>query len=148
MSSPALEDHYRRLTAMYASAPINATIPSRVHVGQGRATVSMEVSQRYWHAAGAMHGSLYFKALDDAAFFAASSVVTDAFVLTASFTVELLAKVTAPALRAEGVLEERDGRKLRVAATLFVDDEVVARGNGLFVASKRALVEIPGYRDA
>jgi acyl-CoA hydrolase len=42
-------------------------------------------STRYFHAAGAAHGTSYFKMLDDAAFYAANSLVTDRFLLTTAF---------------------------------------------------------------
>jgi acyl-coenzyme A thioesterase PaaI-like protein len=71
MTTNELNDHHRRLEAMYAGAPINSTVPSRVTVGDGTAEIVMEVSDAYWHAAGSMHGSMVFNALDDAAFFAA-----------------------------------------------------------------------------
>ena len=35
-----------------------------------------------FHTAGAAHGTLFFKMLDDAAFYAANSLVTDRFLLT------------------------------------------------------------------
>jgi acyl-coenzyme A thioesterase PaaI-like protein len=34
---------------------------------------------------GAAHGTIYFKMLDDAAFYAANTLVTDRFLLTTSF---------------------------------------------------------------
>jgi len=49
--------------------------------------------------AHAMHGSVYFKCLDDAAFFAANSIVQEVFVLTVTFNVVLLRPVAAGALR-------------------------------------------------
>lgn len=38
--------------------------------GDGEAEVSIEVGRELFHASGAVHGSVYFKLLDDAAFFA------------------------------------------------------------------------------
>ena len=146
MTKGELNTHHRCLEAMYAGAPINNTIPSRVEVGDGIAEVFMEVSQAYWHAAASMHGSLYFKGLDDAAFFAANSVVPDVFVLTARFEVELLATVTSTSLRATGKLDSRDGDKLEASSTLYVGDRVVARGQGLFIARGHRLKDVPSYR--
>jgi acyl-coenzyme A thioesterase PaaI-like protein len=141
-----MNDHHRRLEAMYAAAPINHVVPSRVRVAEGSAEVFLKAGPELWHAGGALHGSIYFKALDDAAFFAANSVVPEAFVLTASFEVQLRAKVTARELRAEGRLDGREGRKLRASATLYAGEEVVAEGRGLFVASDTPLSEVPSYR--
>ena len=138
--------HFRCLEAMYAGAPINNTIPSRVKVGAGSAEVFLDVSEAYWHAAASMHGSMYFKGLDDAAFFAANSVVSDVFVLTAHFEVELLAPVTSTSLRAVGKLDSQDGRKIKASATLYAGDQTVARGQGLFIASGAPLKDVPAYR--
>ena len=77
MASAQESQHFRSLERMYHSAPINQSVPSRLVVQQGEAEVRMKVGPKYWHSAHAMHGSLYFKGLDDAAFFAANSVVTD-----------------------------------------------------------------------
>jgi acyl-coenzyme A thioesterase PaaI-like protein len=45
---------------------------------------------------------LYFKLLDDAAFFAVNSVVRDVFVLTVSFNIYLTRPVSAGELKASG----------------------------------------------
>jgi acyl-coenzyme A thioesterase PaaI-like protein len=148
MPSPNLADHHRRLAAMYAEAPINRLVPCRATIGDGEAEVHMDVSEDHWHAAGALHGSIYFKGLDDAAFFAANSVVPDVFVLTARFEIELLAPVTGSSLRAVGKLDSRNGKKLEASATLYADDQVVARGKGLFIASSVALDDVPAYRNS
>jgi acyl-coenzyme A thioesterase PaaI-like protein len=131
---------------MYAAAPINRTVPSRVRVEQGRAEVHLKVSRAFYHGAQALHGSMYFKALDDAAFFAANSVVTDRFVLTARFELDLLAPVTATALRAVGRIHRREGSKLEAHSTLYADGAEVARGRGLFIISDRFLEDIAAYR--
>src|SRR4051812_23261804 len=83
------DDHYRRLERMYAVAPINRFFEPVLHVTEGRAEISVPVKPEFFHAARAIHGSVYFKALDDAAFFAANSLVTDVFVLTVSFNLHI-----------------------------------------------------------
>ena len=93
-----------------------------------------------------VHGSLYFKGLDDAAFFAANSVVTDNFLLTAKFEVHLLAMVTDESLTAVGVLEKREGRKLWARSELFnAAGEQVAHGSGLFIVGGLKLADAQGY---
>ena len=80
--------HYRRAARMYRYAPINADArhESRVRVGAGTAVSTAPVKEEYCHTAGGLHGSSYFKMLDDAAFFAAQSLSTEKFVVTTSFT--------------------------------------------------------------
>lgn len=50
----------------------------------------MPVKPSSFHAAGALHGSVLFKALDDAAIFAVYSVEPEVLVVTTSFTTYLL----------------------------------------------------------
>ena len=142
------EGHFRRLENMYHSAPVNESIPCAISIESGKATVKMQVTKAFWHSGGAMHGSMYFKGLDDAAFFAANSEVDDALVVTARFEVELLAMVTCTVLKAVGFLERREGRKLWARSELY--DEagmLVARGNGLFIVSSIELESATGYTD-
>ncbi len=78
--------HFRALERLYASAPINLLFPSRLTIpAAGEARIDFSVSEDHFHAAGAAHGTLYFKMLDDAAFYAANSLVSDRFLLTTAF---------------------------------------------------------------
>src|SRR3546814_7001802 len=52
----------------------------------GTSRIDFTIEPRHFHAAGAAHGTSYFKMLDDAAFYAANSLVTDRFLLTTAFT--------------------------------------------------------------
>lgn len=70
--------HHRKLERMYLGAPINRYFRPRIEIGDGRAAVSIPIREEFFHAAHAAHGAIYFKALDDAAFFAANSLVEDA----------------------------------------------------------------------
>jgi acyl-coenzyme A thioesterase PaaI-like protein len=81
------------LERMYVSAPINRYFAPQITVYDGRAEISIAVRPDFFHAAHALHGSVYFKALDDAAFFAVNSLVTDVFVLTVAFNVYLIRPV-------------------------------------------------------
>ena len=106
----------------------------------------MPAGEHLYHAAGAVHGSAYFKLLDDASFFAASSLVEDVFVLTVSFNLYLVRPVTAGELRAEGRVVTRTGRLLFTEAILRDASGVeLARGSGVFTLSKTALTPAIGY---
>ena len=76
---------------MYAFAPTNKYYMPTIGGEEGHAEVVIAVRHDFLHAAGAVHGSVYFKALDDAAFFAVNSLVDDVFVLTSPSTYILLA---------------------------------------------------------
>lgn len=133
--SPA--DHYRRLERLYLEAPTNAYYRPSLQIEEGRAEIVIPVRAEHFHAADAVHGSIYFKVLDDAAFFAANSVVTDVFVLTSSFQLDLLRPVSEGEIRAEGHLVHRT-RRLLIAESKAWDSQgnLIARGSGSFMRSQ------------
>ncbi len=132
---------------MYAAAPINRYYAPVLTISEGRAELTIPVKPDFFHAANAVHGSVYFKALDDAAFFAANSLVFDVFVLTASFNVYLTRPVTGGELRATGTVVHRS-QNLTVADAVLADSagRQIARGSGTFMRSRIALTPEIGYR--
>ncbi len=140
-------EHFRRLERMYEQAPINLWLRPKLRIAEGAAEVVMPVRDDMFHAAGAMHGSLMFKMLDDAAFFAVSSLVPEVFVLTASYNVYFTRPVTAGEIKASGRVVHRSSR-LFVGESSVVDaaGAEVARGSGTFMKSKIRLTEEIGYR--
>ena len=110
------------------------------------ATIEIEVSQQLFHSAGALHGSVYFKLLDDSAFFAANSLERDVFVLTTSFTTYLTRPVSSGTIRAVGRVVNRNKSQF-IAESVLHDSEgkEIGRGSGIFVRSKLLLSEFPGY---
>jgi uncharacterized protein (TIGR00369 family) len=140
------EEHYRKLERLYHGAPINGYFRPRLVVAEGRAEVVIPVRPEFFHAAGAVHGSVYFKALDDAAFFAANSLVEDVFVLTASFNLYLTRPVAEGEMRAVGRVVHRSLR-LILAESELADGRgrPVARGSGSFMRSDIRLGPEVGY---
>jgi uncharacterized protein (TIGR00369 family) len=140
------EEHFRKLERMYASGPINRYLRPTLRVERGFAELSMGVDRRLFHAAGAVHGSVYFKALDDAAFFAVNSLVRDRFVVTVEFNIYLLRPVSAGEIRATGRVAHSSSR-LHVAEAELRDDRgrLLARGSGSFVESRIPLSAEVGY---
>ena len=141
------EEHYRRLEHMYASAPTNAYYKPTMHVEEGCADVVIAVRQDFLHPAGAVHGAVYFKALDDAAFFAVNSLVTDVFVLTVSFNIYLTRPVSQGEMRATGQVIHRS-RRLFVAQSKLTDSDgrQIAWGSGTYVRSAVELSPKLGYK--
>jgi acyl-coenzyme A thioesterase PaaI-like protein len=91
-------------------------------------------------------GSVYFKALDDAAFFAVNSLVPDVFVLTASFNIYLTRPVSDGDLRCVGRVVHRSKTQYLAEAELFNDaGKSIGRGNGAFVRSTINLSAEVGY---
>ena len=139
--------HFRALERLYAAAPINALFESSLEiVAAGVARIRFLIDERHYHAAGAAHGTSYFKMLDDAAFYAANSLVTDRFLLTTQFNLLLTRPMRAGPVVAEGRwISGR--RRVYVADARLVDatGEEVARGTGTFMRSQIALGGLPGY---
>jgi uncharacterized protein (TIGR00369 family) len=140
------EGHFEKLERMYHAAPVTALYGTRLVVGDGEATVTLPVRNEFFHAAGALHGSAYFRALDDAAFFAANSVVKDTFVLTVSFNLHITRAVTDGILTARGRLVHHSRNLLIAEAELFDEEErSVARGTGTFLPKGPKLAPEIGY---
>ena len=142
------EAHYRALEALYRAAPINRLFPSMLTIAaEGQATIRFEVGEETYHAAGAVHGTAYFKMLDDAAFYAANSLVSDRFLLTTAFNLLFTRPLKSGPVIAEGRwISGR--RRVFVAEARLIDasGEEVARGTGTFMRSQVALSTLPGYR--
>jgi uncharacterized protein (TIGR00369 family) len=143
-----LDQHYRCLECMYQAAPINKIYPPKMTVSEGEAVIEIELKKDYFHSAGAVHGSVYFKLLDDSAFFAANSLEEEVFVLTSSFTTYITRPVSSGKMRAVGKVVNKN-RSQWVAESIIYDEEdrEIARGNGIFVRSKVLLKEADGYLD-
>jgi uncharacterized protein (TIGR00369 family) len=140
------ETHFRKLERMYQRAPINDDGETTLTVGEGTATLEIPVSPASYHPLGAVHGAVYFKALDDAAFFAANSLVADVFVLTTNFTIHLERPVSEGSIHAEGRVVNDNPNQL-IAEAVAHDDagNELARGTGTFVRSNSELTSDIGY---
>ena len=148
-AGPTGEDaHLRALETLYASAPVNGLFASQLLLpGAGRSEISFTVDPNSFHAAGAAHGTLYFKMLDDAAFYAANSLVSDRFLLTTAFNLHFTKAMKAGPARAEGRWISGK-RRVFVAEARIVDSEgeECARGTGTFLRSHIALSGLDGYK--
>ncbi|MCJ2179904.1 PaaI family thioesterase [Novosphingobium album (ex Hu et al. 2023)] len=139
--------HWRALEGLYASAPINHKFRSSLEIfGEGLSRITFVVEPDCFHAAGAAHGTIYFKMLDDAAFYAANTLVTDRFLLTTSFNLHLSKPIKGGTIVAEGRWVS-GRRRVLVAESRLVDEEgdEVGRGTGTFMRSRIALSGLPGY---
>lgn len=141
-----MDDHHRKLERMYLSAPINRIYEPRIAIKQAECEIRCEARPELHHAAGGLHGSVFFKMLDDAAFFAVASTVTDVFVLTASFHVALLRPIVAGEIRSVGRVVRPSSTVSVAEAVLFdPDGREAARGIGDFVRSRTPLDVKLGY---
>jgi uncharacterized protein (TIGR00369 family) len=142
--------HWRALEGLYASAPVNRLFESTLEItGEGRSRIRFAVDERHHHAAGAAHGTIYFKMLDDAAFYAANTLVTDRFLLTTSFNLHFTRPVRSGEVTAEGHWISGRRRVLVAEARLIdAEGEEIGRGTGTFMRSRIALSGLAGYAQA
>ena len=142
--------HWRALERLYQAAQINLLFASQLEIiEEGAARIRFTIDESVYHAAGAAHGTIYFKMLDDAAFYAANTLVSDRFLLTTSFNLHF----TKPIRAGEAIAEGRwiSGRKrVLVAEARIVDSEgeEIGRGTGTFMRSRIPLSSLAGYSSA
>ena len=139
-------EHHRKLERLYANAPVSQWYGATIAIADGQAEVRLAIRPEFYHAAHAVHGSVYFRALDDAAFFAVNSRVRDVLVLTVSFTVHFARPVTSGEVRAVGRLLHGRGRLFLAEADLFDSGgKLLGRGSGVFTRSAIPLDPSIGY---
>ena len=140
-------DHYRALEAMYVSAPINAIYPPEIEISDRQAIISIEVKPEYFHSMGALHGSVYFKLLDDSAALAAASINEANPMLTVTFTTQIKRPVSKGRVKAVGKVVRIEGAKSYLESVMYDDTgQEIATGGGLFLPAKVSLSEVESYR--
>lgn len=133
---------------MFYSAPLNQSLytGASMTVSEKKAVYELPITEKYFHAAHAMHGATYFKMLDDAAYFAAASIEKDHFILTKSYNIHFRRPVGQCLLRAEGEVIEFDENEIKARSTIYNEDKkVVAYGEGVFVKGPKLLSSLEGY---
>lgn len=134
---------------MYAIAKVNTSFYETTEciIESEKATISLSVSDKYYHALGAIHGSVYFKLLDDSAFLAVNSIVTDVFLLTTSFSTNIVRPVSSGKITAIGKIRYKSKKIFVAESTLYnVEGKEIAFGTGNFVKSKVLLSPEIGYK--
>jgi len=142
--------HFDRLVSLYRAASINSLFRSQVEIpAPGVARISFEIGPEHLHAAGAAHGTVYFKMMDDAAFYACNSMVSDRFLLTTAFNLVFTRPLPLGPVVAEGRWISGKRRVFVGEARLLLPDgEEAARGTGTFMRSHIALSGLAGYGPA
>ena len=143
------EIHFRKLERMYLSAPLNNHLYNgiTITISEQKAELTLKIDEKFFHAAKAIHGSVYFKMPDDAAFFAVNSIVKDFFVYTVSFNVQLLRPVSSGIIKSIGELKFKSSNLFIADSTLLDENnKLVGRGSGNFMKSKIELTQEIGYK--
>jgi len=142
-------EHFLKLQNMYAVANVNTAFyeTTECNIELEKATISLIISDKYFHALGAIHGSVYFKLLDDSAFLAVNSIVTDVFLLTTSFNTNIIRPANRGKITAIGKVRYKSKNTFVSESTLYNEaGKEIALGTGNFVKSKIALSPDIGYK--
>ncbi|MFD2247281.1 PaaI family thioesterase [Pontibacter ruber] len=142
-----ITEHYRRLERLYHVAKIQEFYSdSTIEVSHERTEITLPVAPKFFHGAQAIHGSVYFKLLDDAAYFAVASLVRDVFIVTSSFQLNLVRPVSSGTLHAIGTVRSKS-RNLYVAEARLLNEKgkEVAFGTGQFMRTTQLLENLNGY---
>ena len=142
-------EHFEKLRNMYLNANFNTQLyeSTECKIEEEQATISLTISDKYFHALGAIHGSVYFKLLDDSAFFAVNSILTDVFVLTTSFNINIIRPVNSGKITAIGKVRYKSKHLFVAESSLFNEEgKEIAFGTGNFAKSKITLSPEIGYK--
>lgn len=146
MDESSADEHYAKLRRMYLSAEANRLDAPEMRITRGSCEVSMAIQSAHFHSAGTVHGSVFFRLLDDSAYFAAASLERSCFLVTTQFSVNFVRPANREYLRATGTVLYRTPR-ITVAESKVFDykNRLVATGSGSFISSQKALDERLGY---
>jgi uncharacterized protein (TIGR00369 family) len=131
-----MEDHRRRLTAMYEHAALGRHFGMRLHFEDDHAVVELPYRPHLDHALGGIHGGVFATLIDTAAWFTAA-VHYPTWIATIEFHTRLLEPVEGEDLIAAGTLI-RAGKRLATASA------EVRAASGLLAATGTASFTITG----
>lgn len=128
------DTRFRALEALYCAEPVNQYYQPTISIQLGEATIAVAVRPDMLHAGGVLHGSVYFKLLDDAATFAICSLEDEGYYLTASFHIHFLRPVSSGEVIATGRIIKKS-RRIVVGEATAVDENGrrLAYGSGTFM---------------
>lgn len=140
-------EHFSRLERIFHAAPIQGVFKGgEMKVENEKAIYKLIISKAYFHAADALHGAIYFKLLDDSAYFAAASIEETYFLLTKSYTIHFKRPVEVDELIAVGELISENKGEITCRSRITNNaGKIVAEGEGIFVRSKKLLKDQTGY---
>jgi uncharacterized protein (TIGR00369 family) len=139
--------HFERLIKMYAKAPIHTFYKEiKLSVEENKGTITLPITPNFFHGGMSTHGSVYFKLLDDAAYFACQSVIEDYFIVTTNFNISLLRPITKGKIMAIGKMDFASQQLFTATAELFDErGRLCGKGQGQFMKSKLSLSAVDDY---
>ena len=138
--------HFKKIINGYKSAPINQLYKPKMDLSLGKSIIQIKILQQFHHSANSLHGSIYFKMLDDAAWGASNTYIDDVFLFTYNFNIYLTKPVSSGIIISKGkVIDKKDG-KIKAKSILYDSkNNEIARGDGLFMKSKYLLKDAIGF---
>ena len=115
-------------------------------ISEGRCEIELDIEEKYFHAGGAAHGSVFFKLLDDAAYFAVQSKVRDMFIVTTKFHLDLKRPLRKGKVKAVGeVIRLTQNEFFAKSSIVDAKGREVATCIGQFKKSRKDLQSIEAY---
>jgi uncharacterized protein (TIGR00369 family) len=131
---------------MYLAASCNEYYEPGIKISEGEAEVVIPVQDKFLDAAGFVHGSVFHQAMNDAAQFAANSVVPKELMLSTGFNIQFTGTIAEGELIARGrVIGSSEDHCLAEAVVLDSEGEELGRGTGTFVKTEIRLSPEMGY---
>ena len=138
--------HCKKLESMYLTAPCNEYYEPGIRISDGEAEVVIPVQDKFLDSAGFVHGSVFHRVMNDAALFAANSIVPKEMMLSTGFHIQFTSTIAEGELIARGrVIGTSDDHCLAEAVVLDSGGEELGRGTGTFVKSEISLSPEMGY---
>lgn len=136
--------HFERLLAIYDAAPIHSFYEGlEMALSTKKCEISLPLKPSYFHAGMSAHGSVYFKLLDDAAYFACQTEIEDYFIVTTNFNLNLLRPLTKGIIKAVGEVDFMSLNLFTASARLYDEKgRLCATGQGSFMKSKLHLTSL------
>ena len=138
--------HFKNIINGYSNAPINQLFKPKMKLSLGQCEIEMKISKNFHHSANSLHGSIYFKMLDDAAWGASNTYIDDVFLFTYNFNIYLTKPVSSGIIISKGKVTDKKDGKIKAKSILYDSkNNEIARGDGLFMKSKYLLKDAIGF---
>ena len=134
------EIHYKTLKECYEKANINKFYVPTASITDGKAEIRMPLKEDFYHYGRYQHGSVYFKMCDDAGYFAAQSQEYEHFLVTSSYNLYFLKPMKLGEMIAKAHIISKTKSQFICESIIYnQDDQVIARGSGVFMRSSISL---------
>jgi uncharacterized protein (TIGR00369 family) len=133
---------------MYRSAPIQKKYPGiALTIAKGSAEISVPIDESYHHAGGSLHGSVFFRLLDDVCYFAAMSEEKEFFYVTKTFSIQFFKPMQHGLLIAKSEEIVYKDREFIASASIYNENgKKLASGSGVFTKIPVKLDPSIGYK--